>query len=530
MSASIQFLNTTTINLEASAESIIKLLMENRHITDPETFLQPPFPLSPIDPSPLVYRIKTFLTASKNILIYGDYDVDGLTSTAILWQTLYSLSPTVFPFIPHREIDGYGFKASSFFRLESAKNLHFDLLITVDNGIVADKEFAKLKEKYPDMTIIVVDHHLPDGKLKHADLLFHSTDTSASALAWFLSQEFDRHSDMSLAALGLVADCQPLIGLNRSLVVHGLKEMTLNPSPGIKKLMDISGVKKDKLSVYDLSFLLAPRLNAVGRLSDPTDALRLLCSQNSLQAGKYATILNNYNQERQALQKESVDLADQSFDPKNKLIFIADKFNPGIIGLIAGRLTEKYLLPSVIISQNGEVAKASCRSIPEVNIIEVLRKFSELFIDLGGHPGAAGFSILDKNIPKLGKKLNQYFSKKLANYQAQKTLTVDAKMELDAVTLKNIKLIKSLAPFGIANPEPLFLFENLSIESKRLLGQNQDHLKLKVNGVDAIAFKKGNLASDLNLGDTVNLVAHLDLNEWNGHTFPQLIVKEIIKQ
>ncbi|KKQ49082.1 MAG: Single-stranded-DNA-specific exonuclease RecJ, partial [Candidatus Shapirobacteria bacterium GW2011_GWE1_38_10] len=180
--------------------------------------------------------------------------------------------------------------------------------------------------------------------------------------------------------------------------------------------------------------------------------------------------------------------------------------------------TEKYVLPSVIIAKNGEVAKGSCRSIPEVNIIEVLRKFSDLFVDLGGHPGAAGFSIKDKNISKLQKKLNTYFSKKLAKYTAQKSVTIDAKMDTNAINLKNIKLIKSLEPFGIGNPQPLFLFKNLKIESKKILGQNQSHLKLKVSGVDAIAFKKADL-----------LIAYLDANTWQGHTFPQLVVKEIFK-
>jgi len=374
-------------------------------------------------------------------------------------------------------------------------------------------------------------------KLKNVDALYHSIDTSASALAWFLAKNFSKSANLSLAALGVVADCQSLLGLNRSIVVHGLQELKLNPSPGLKKLMEISGVKTDKLSVYDLGFLLGPRLNAVGRLSDPVDALRLLCSRNSHEASKYAQILDKFNKERQDLQKESIDLAEENLSrdvlrnvstKNNKVIFIADNFNPGIIGLIAGRLTEKYSLPSVVIAKNGAVARGSCRSIPEVNIIEILRKFSKLFVDLGGHSGAAGFSILDKNIPKLQKQLFNYFSINLLNYSAQKSITVDAKMDLSAINLKNIKLIKNLEPFGIGNPQPLFLFENLKIESKKLLGQNNDHLKLKVSGIDAIAFKKAELDKDLKIGDTINLVASLDVNAWNGHTFPQLVVKEII--
>ena len=528
MQVKLNFWNDTTITRQTPSEVLLNLLLKNRKISDSESFLKPTFPDFKLDSKKPVKLIKKFIDAQKNILIYGDYDVDGLTSTALLWQSLFPLNKNTIPFIPNREIDGYGFKSKSFFRIQEEKKLNFDLLITVDNGIVADTEFAKIKDKYPDIKIVVIDHHLANGELKNIDALFHSVDTSASALAYFIAKEFSKTADLSLAALGVVADCQPLLEINRSIVVHGLQELKLNPSSGMKKLMEISGTKIDTLSVYDLGFLLGPRLNAVGRLSDPTDALRLLCSQSALQASKYAQVLNNFNKERQELQKESLDIADKNTDIKNKIVFVADDFNPGIIGLIAGRLTEKYSLPSVIIAKNGEVAKGSCRSIPEVNIIEVLRKFSELFVDLGGHPGAAGFSILDKNIPKLHKKLNSYFKKFLAKYTAEKSITIDAKMTVDAINLKNIKLINSLEPFGIGNTQPLFLFENLIIESKKILGQTQSHLKLKVSGIDAIAFKKADLDKDLKIGDSINIVAHLDANTWNGVTFPQLIVKEII--
>jgi len=291
MQVKLNILSEITITRETPSEMLLDLLLKNRQISDPHTFLKPPFPEFKLDIKKSVKLIKKYIDAQKNILIYGDYDVDGLTSTAILWQSLYPLNKNTIPFIPHRENDGYGFKASSFFRLEKVKNIIFDLLITVDNGIVADKEFAKIKAKNPNIKILVIDHHIALGKLKHADVLFHSINTSASALAWFLSKNFSKTADLSLAALGVVADCQPLLDINRSLVVHGLQQLKINPSPGLKKLMEISGVKIDQLSVYDLGFLLGPRLNAVGRLSDPTDALRLLCSRNSLEAGKYAQVL-----------------------------------------------------------------------------------------------------------------------------------------------------------------------------------------------------------------------------------------------
>jgi len=523
----LHLLSKTIIDRSTDPQTLLSILLKNRQIKDSANFLDPPFPALELKLTMSVKLINKYIINHKNILIYGDYDVDGITATAILWQTLYQSSPYVIPFIPHREIDGYGVKADSFFRFQKEKKLKFDLLITVDNGIVAETEFAKIKKKQ-DIKIIVVDHHLPAEKLTSADFMVHSTEVSGAALSWFLAKEFNKNADLGLAALGTVADCLPLVGVNRSIVVHGLRELRLNPSVGIKKLITIAGLKQDSLSAYDLGFGLGPRINAVGRLADPTDALRLLCSQNPLQAAKYAQILNSHNQNRQDLQKDSQVIAEKEVDLNNKLIFISGDYNPGLIGLIAGRLTEKYNLPSIIISEGKEISKGSCRSIGKLNIIEILRKYSSLFIDLGGHAGAAGFTIKTSNIPKFQKQIIKALNLKLKNIDLHPEITADTEMKLSAATLKNIKAIKQLEPFGIGNRSPLFLFKNLKINNKRLLGTNGDHLKLKLDGVDAIFFKKGELDKTLNIGDLIDIVASLDANTWNGSTTPQLIIKEII--
>ena len=530
--------NFKVITGQTSTETILKILLDNRQIKDFPLFLKPPYPELKLSSKKAVSIINKHLKSSKNILIYGDYDVDGLTSTAILWQSLYSISSKVTPFIPHRQNDGYGFKADSLFRFQKNKKIVFDLVITVDNGIVAEKEFAKAKKKNKDLKIVVVDHHLAGEKLNSVDAIYHSTQTSASALSWFLAKNFTKSPSLSLAALGVVADCQPLTGLNRSLVFHGLGELKVNPPPGLKKLLEIAGAKQDSVGVYELGYIIGPRLNATGRLADATDSLRLLCSQNSLQASKYARILEDHNQNRQELQKESIDVAEESLGrdainhvsgQNNKIIFITGSFNPGIIGLIASRLTQKYALPSVIISTQDNIARGSCRSIPEVDIITTLRKFNDLFVDLGGHPGAAGFSILTQNIPKLKKQLIKHFSLSLANYLPSNTIFVDARMDISAVNLKNIKLINSLSPFGIGNQEPQFLFENVKIDNLSTLGKNQEHLKFKVGHIDILAFKKASDFSYLKNGDAISFVARLNSNTWNGNTFPQLIIQEIMK-
>lgn len=520
------------VNSNTSPEQIIDILLSNRQIKDKSFFLKPPTPSLDLDLTTSLKVIKNAIKNNQNILIYGDYDVDGVTATAILWQALYKLTKNVIPFVPNRERDGYGIKAESFFRFQSEKKLKFDLLITVDNGIVAQKEIKKILDKQK-LKIIITDHHLPneDSKLLTRNCeLIHSTQVSGSAISYFLSKELDKDADLGLAALGTVADCLPLVGINRSIVVCGLKSLNSNPSPGVRKLVQVSRVH-NPISAYDLGFILGPRINAAGRLSDPTDALRLLCSQSSLQASKYAAILNSYNQDRQQLQKDSLDTVEKLISEKldsDRLIFIHGDYNPGIIGLIAGRLTEKYYLPTIVVSVEGDVAKGSCRSIPELNIIEALRQHQDLFIDLGGHPGAAGFSIKTINIEKLEKQIIKSVNLKLEKVKLEPHLDIDAQMALDAVTIKNIKVIESLAPFGIGNPEPLFLFKQVTIHSLRTIGQNNDHLKLKLSNLDAIGFKKGDLAGKLKVGDTVDLIASLSINEWNNIQSPQLIIKEIV--
>lgn len=545
MFSQIVLKNKKIIDKFFSELDFFDLLLKNRQIkkSDYKNFFNPHFPIdSDFDVNKkefkkAINRVKLAIKNNENILIYGDYDVDGITSTAIIWQVLYQLGAKILPFIPDRETDGYGIKSKSFFDFETQKNIHFDLLITVDNGIVANQELAKINKKGTD--IIIIDHHIPTDKLPKVSAIIHSTKFSGSSLSWFFAHQFNKNADIGLASIGTVADCLPLVSINRNIVVHGLSSLRLNPNPGIKKLIEISSVKQDSLSAYDLGFVIGPRINAVGRLSNPTEALRLLCSQNSNQASKYAQNLDKFNKDRQNLQKNNLKIAEENIiNNKNKLIFIANKdFLPGIIGLIAGRLTEKYYLPSIIISVGKEFSKASCRSVKELNIIESLRQFNSELVELGGHAGAAGFTIKTENIKKFQTKITNFVNKKLKDIDLKPSIIVDAKMKLSAVNTKNCRLIGKFEPFGIDNPKPLFLFKNLRIVQKRVLGSTSDHLKLKLDDpetsklenipTDAIAFKKGDLDKNFKIGDSINLIASLDLNTWNGSISPQLIVKEI---
>jgi len=527
------------IDKSTSESEILDILFKNRHVNpkDIDEFLKPTNPSSlsvlsfgvnqkTLDKA--VKIIKQFIKNKKNILIYGDYDVDGITATAILWQVLYNQEALVTPFVPDRENDGYGIRSKSFFEFQKQKKIKFDLLITVDNGIVANLELQKIIDT--GVKVIVVDHHVADKKLPPTITTVHSTKVSGSVLSWILAKQFDKNADLGLASLGTVADCLPLNDINRNIVFHGLQSLRLNPNCGIKKLIQVSGVKPDSISTYDIGFVLGPRINAVGRLSNPTDALRLLCCSSPIQASKYSQILDSFNKDRQTLQIDSITLAKNKIpkDFKDKVIFIADKsFHPGVIGLISGRLTEQYYLPSIVISINDDIAKGSCRSIKELNIIEALRLVNNELVELGGHAGAAGFSIETKNILKFQKDITKIINEKLKNIELKPSVYIDAEMKLSAVTVKNCKLVQKLEPFGIENIEPIFLFKDVLVTQKRLLGQKQEHLKLKLDNIDAIAFKKGDIESTIQVGDSISFTARLNLNIWNGNISPQLIIKDI---
>jgi single-stranded-DNA-specific exonuclease len=541
----------TIIDQRFTKLEFLELLLKNRNIKpiDFDSFLKPispkkftlnDFKINQAQFDKAVKRIETAKKLNQNVLIYGDYDVDGITATAILWQSLFKYGLKVVPFIPDRENDGYGIKAKSVFEFQKLKNIKFDLLITVDNGIVAHNEIQKIVKEGTD--VIITDHHLNTDTLPPNIACIHSTIISGCAIAWVLAKHFNREADLGLVALGTVADCLPLNGINRSIVVHGLQELRLNPNFGIKKLIQVSGVKTNSVSAYDLGYILGPRINAVGRLSNPTDALRLLCSHTLAQASQYSKILDSYNKDRQSLQQESLELAkDLVKNNKDKLVFISDpSFHPGIIGLIAGKMTETYYLPSIVISCENEICKGSCRSIKELNIVECLRENSEYLLELGGHAGAAGFSLKKSKIKKFKTAITKTINKNLKGLDLKPSIVVDAEMKLKAVNLKNCQTIQELEPFGVENQEPLFLFNSLTVISKKVLGSHSDHLKLKLDdpstsklekilatGLDAIAFKKGDLDKVIKIGDQIDLIASLCVNTWNNVSTPQLVIKEI---
>lgn len=540
----------------------IEALLESRGINskrERQEFLSPKDPLEftandvGINESQLkkaLSRIIEAIEKKQSIVVYADYDADGVTAGAILWETLWSLGAQAMPYIPHRVDEGYGLSVKG---IDSVRE-QFDpaLIITVDQGVTAHEKIEYAKSL--GIEVIVTDHHvLPASPIGGPDcLMVHTTLLSGSGVSWFLAKEvlitqnennennfkLALEDRLALAALGTVADLLPLTGVNRSIVKFGIEAMQKTKRVGLVALLKESGIPQESITPYSISHGLAPRLNAMGRLEHAIDALRLLCTNNTEKAQMLSEKLGFTNKERQKITEDTVTHAKGLVVEDNaKLLFVGDtSYNQGIIGLVAGKLVELYYKPSIVVSIGEEFTKASARSIVGFNIVEAIRQCQELLIDVGGHPMAAGFTVATKNIDALKEKLIEIASRDITEEMLQRKLRIDAEIPLSAITLDLYNAIQQLSPFGQGNYEPVFVSRKVKVVEARLVGATGKHIKLRVqstvNGklltVDVIAFGMGELFGKLNEKPLVDIAYGIDLNVWNGITKLQLVVKDII--
>lgn len=545
--------STSDKNEDLLVKDIIARLLLVRGLTDKtdiEFFLVPPNPVVltskdvEIDKKSLgsaVRRIQKAIEGKESVVVYADYDADGITAGAIMWETLWKLGARVMPYIPHRAEEGYGLSTKGI----DAVREQYDpsLIITVDHGITAADKVAYAKKLGID--VIVTDHHVQPKKVPDC-LIVHTTKLAGSGVSWFVAKEValasknekaieNVHDLLALAAMGTIADLVPLIGPNRAIAKYGLMAMRKTHRVGLNALMSDAGIDKTAIETYTISHMLAPRLNAMGRLEHALDALRLLCTNDSAKATLLAQKLGLTNKERQQLTEDSVIHAHTILpDTSKKLIFIAhESYNQGIIGLIAGRLTEEFYRPTIVVAVGEEFSKASARSIHGFNIIDAIRTSSDLLVDAGGHPMAAGFTVLTKNLPKLQKNLEEYVGSTLTDDLLERVLKIDMEISLTAVTESLWSGIQQFAPFGIGNMEPVFASRGLLVREARLIGATKKHLKFKVRtqgvseDIDAIAFNMAGELAKLSPDKPVDMAYAIDMNEWNGRRKLQLKVKDI---
>ncbi len=473
-------------------------------------------------------RIRQAIQKQELIIVYGDYDVDGVCASAILYKGLTSLGAKVLPYIPHREKEGYGLSKLG---LEFARDSGAQLVITVDNGIVALEQAKFAKELGLDL--IITDHHLPLDQKPDVFTIVHSTKMCGAAVAWCLikdeiSKPLSREL-LQFVAIATVADHIPLLGLGRAFVNEGLKEINKSNNLGLRALASECAIDLPAVTSYEIGHQIAPRLNAVGRLEHAIDALRMLCTKDLIKARKLAQMLCEINITRQELTLKAVEEAKIWIhnNPNKKINILHSKdWKEGIIGLVAARVCEDSSRPSIAISvgENG-TAKGSARSLPGVNIVEIIRQSSDLLIDIGGHEGAAGFSIATEKIEEFILKIESIADSlpdELSQY-----LEVEAEVPINKLTKLQVKEIDKFEPFGVNNPKPLLATFNMKISDIKTVGEGDRHLKFKADGIDAIAFGFGYLKDLLLKDKLVALAYNLEINKFRGQENLQLKVKDI---
>jgi single-stranded-DNA-specific exonuclease len=526
-------------------QEIVSSLLVHRNI---KTSLQKKQFFSPPKPSSLtalkvgineeqlsraVRRIKQAIAKKELIYIYGDYDADGVCSTTILWENLYQLGAQVMPYIPFREDRVRGLSITGIKEIIAKTKTKPGLIITVDNGIsaFAGCQFAQ-KQK---IDVIISDHHLPKSKLPKAVAIVHTTKLAGAGVAWYLAYAINRQAVNSLdvACLGTIADMVPLISANRSFAKHGLEQMRKSSRSGVIALAAKANLNLATIDSHQVSFSLAPRLNAMARLEHALDSVRLMCLKNNQKAKKLADSLESTNQNRQEMTETMVGDALKKVDLSKKLLFVASKkFHEGIVGLVAGRLMERYYRPAVVVAVGKFHAKASARSIESFNLTQAIRSLKTPLLNHGGHKLAAGFTFEIKQLKALEKELVKLAEKSLTKKDLQPTLVIDCLLQFSDINWELHKELSNFEPFGMKNQQPLFASQKVNLVNFKAVGEGGRHLKLTLlqenHNFDAIAFGKGYLAPDLQPGKQLDVAYTVDVNHFNGNKSLQLKVKAIV--
>ncbi|NMB69608.1 single-stranded-DNA-specific exonuclease RecJ [candidate division WWE3 bacterium] len=536
-----------------SSKDVISQLLEARGIKEPaviDEFINTPqlsYYAEKLEPD-----LKKALMSARSLIqnaikknipitVHGDYDADGICATAILYNVLkkemhYDNS---FYYIPSRFENGYGLSKSSIDELgENLKDSGVDtskgvLLITVDSGITANAETNYAKQL--GYTVIITDHHQKPSILPDADCIVWSDKMVGSGISWFLSKVIgskDKQS-ISFAAVATVTDLQPLLGINRAIVKKGLEVINKNPPLGLKKLMDVAG-RTGEISAYELGWVIGPRINASGRLVRATEALKLFIEEDSSILDTIVKQLNETNVIRQDKTLQMFELASIP-DPGDlpKVIFsVSTEYHEGIIGLVAAKLVQRYYRPSIVISLRDGLGKGSVRSIPGIDIIARLRKLEHLFENVGGHPMAAGFTINQANIEKLQKELKSLLDAELTENDFDRMLNVDLLLPANYIGVDLVDQLDKLKPFGLGNEEPVFATYSMGVVSCYTVGQNKQHLLLKLfedgHYYKAIFFGEGTLVDSIGLGTKVDIAYTLKKNEYEGKVSVDMLVKDLI--
>jgi single-stranded-DNA-specific exonuclease len=554
---------------EASVHPLIAQILVNRGITEPSdvsAFLDPrrdglhdPATLPGV--AEASERIRAAIRDGRKIVIYGDYDVDGVCGTSVLWACLRLAGARELEYyIPHRIDEGYGLNGEAMLRLATERGAQ--VIVTVDCGITAVAEARLAKEL--GVELIVTDHHAFGPELPEAAVVVHPRHPEGSypfgdlcgcgvafKLAWQIAKSFGDGKKasphlrdfllraMNLVALATVADVVPLEGENRIFVRFGLRELTRDPSAGLRALMEVSGcLGRERLNTGHLGFQLGPRINAAGRLERAMAAVEMLTTDDEALARQLAQGLDDCNTRRQEVERtivgEAHDMirASGGVGERGAIVLGQKGWHAGVIGIVASRLAETFNRPTIIVSLAEPVAQGSGRSVTGFNLVEALRACSDELTGFGGHAAAAGLKLAPDRFPAFAERFDQHCRSALRPEQLRKELLIDAEVPLGTLSVPVVEQIDALEPYGVGNPRPVLLANRVRLTGEpRICGEKKNHVQLRfsqgsVGGVKGIAWRMAHRAADLFAGALCSIVFQPSINEWQGRREVQLEVKD----
>jgi len=554
-------LNASTLAAEMRINPIIGLLLVQRGITTADAarkFFKPnlrnlhdPF-LMP-DMHKAVKRLNKALGNKEKILIYGDYDVDGTTAVSLVYKFLRPYSSLLDYYIPDRYDEGYGI---SFKGIDYAEENGFSLIIALDCGIKAMNKVDYANEKGIDF--IICDHHMPDDELpaavavldaKRADSEYPYEHLSGCGVGFKFMQAFAKSNDipfskleplLELTAVSIASDIVPITGENRILAYYGLQQLNVNPSIGMKGIINVCGLSGKEINISDIVFKIGPRINASGRMMKGREAVDLLLARDVQVAREKSENINQYNEDRRDLDKRITDEAnaiiDEIKDIENQkgIVVYNPDWHKGVIGIVASRLTEKYYRPSVVLTKSSELITGSARSIAGFDIYKAIESCRDLLENFGGHTYAAGLSLREENLEAFTNRFKQIADEEINSEQMTPQLDIDNIIDLKDINQRFMNELKMLDPLGPENEKPIFCTRNVhDYGTSKLVGKDSEHLKLEIidskNGgpIHGIAFGMHEHSSFIKEGKPFDICYSVEENTYNGNTTIQLMVKDI---
>ena len=467
-----------------------------------------------------VDRLNKALGRKERILVYGDYDVDGCTAVALVYRFLQRFTSNIDFYIPDRYDEGYGVSHKG---VDYARETGVGLIIVLDCGIKAVKEIAYAKENGIDF--IICDHHVPDDVLppavailnaKRVDATYPYEHLSGCGVGFKLMQAFAIDNGipfsqlvplLDLCAVSIASDIVPILGENRVLAYHGLRQINTNASVGLKAIIEICGLTDREISMNDVIFKIGPRINASGRMQNGGEAVALLVERDPNRAHRMALQINAYNDQRKDLDKEMTQEANtivERLDPGHEhkaIVIYNEEWHKGVIGIVASRLTEIYCRPSVVLTRTGDMATGSARSVAGFDVYSAIASCRDLLENFGGHTYAAGLSMKVENVPEFKRRFEEYINQHILPTQIEPELNIDGRLEFKDINIRFYNDLRKFAPFGPDNPKPVFCTEHVyDYGTSKVVGHHQEHIKLELvdnqshNVVSGIAFGQSSQA------------------------------------